>query len=602
MERRPIAARLLASTAALSLIASACGQGAAPSPTAAPAARPTEAAKPAAPAATSAPAAKPTEAAKPAAGATTAPAAPRPAATAAPAAGGAPGGILRQSTLGGAPRVLHPYPESQAYTGPWSTQSALMWSSAVGIDWNTVEFQYDPAQDLATGLPRISNDGKTFTFTLRDDIKWSDGRPITAADFQFAFDNACKKENNWVGYTSTCERIESYRTPDPKAVEVTLKEQLASYLALILANTIYPIPQHVWQGKSWNDPQANPEILKPTVVSGPYMPKDISAERQVYTRNPGYWAKPGNLEEIHFVGASPQTALELLRTRQVEWTESYPPAQYEESTRIPHANVLKWTPVTALYRLMQFNLQRPYMQDLKFRQALAHAINREDLVQFEDNLGDPQAGIYPNSNPFASDNVQKYEYSLQRARDLLTEAGYRQEGGTLRGPDGQPVKLSMLWPTTSQPRGKIATYAQQQWRQLGIETEVTGLEFNAFVDRYQRQKDFDIVIGTFGGGAGDPDSAKSQLSTGGTQNATGYSNPRVDELFAQGAREQDNARRKQIYDEIQQIISQDLPHLYLLTLQQFTAIDKRVQGVAVTKGDDLIENGNGQILEWTIQQ
>src|SRR5207248_2765768 len=157
----------------------------------------------------------------------------------------------------------------------------------------------------------ISNNGRTFRFTLRDDLKWSDGRPITSADFQFAWDNASNPDNDWVGLDDV-ERVESFRTPDAKTIEVTLKETLARFLAYGTAAMISPIPRHVWEGKPWYDADRNPEVLKPSVVSGPYMPDEISAERHSYKRNPNWWGKAPNIEQIVFVPASPTTTLELL--------------------------------------------------------------------------------------------------------------------------------------------------------------------------------------------------------------------------------------------------------------------------------------------------
>ena len=475
-----------------------------------------------------------------------------------------------------------------------------MWARLIDIDWEKVEYVADQRRVMATGIPAITNDGRTFTFTLRDDLKWSDGTPITSADFQYAYDQASKKDNNWIGLSSTIDRIEAYRTPDPKTVEVTLKEKLASYLAYGIVSEVIAVPRHVWEGKSWLDASANPEVLKPTVVSGPYLPKEINAELHSYTRNPNWWGEKPSIDEIRFISATPTTTLELLKTRQVEWAHNFPPAQWEDAQAIPHANTWALAGVNSSYRLMHFNLERPHIKELKFRQALALAINREDLVQFEDGLAEPQFGMYPNTNPYATSNVEQYNFDLAKARQLLTEAGYRQQGSTLLGPDGAPVKIEVLWPTTSQPRGKMATYAQQQWRQLGIDAEVTGMEFNAFVDRYQRQRDFDVAMGSYSGGSGDPDTTKSQLSTNGTQNSMGYSNPQVDKLFEDGAQEQDNTRRKAIYDEIQRIAVADLAQFYMVTVKSPTAMDKRVLNVKPLRGDDLLRRNNLQVLNWTM--
>jgi peptide/nickel transport system substrate-binding protein len=511
------------------------------------------------------------------------------------------GGTLRASTLGGLPKVLHPYPESQNYTTPWADAATMMWAGLISIDYEKLDYVANPQKDLAKDLPKVSADGRTFTFTLRDDIKWSDGKPITSADFLFAWQNAIKTENNYVGVTDLQERVESYKTPDAKTIEVTLKEKLARFLALGQVADIGPVPKHIWEGKPWLDATANPEVIKPTVVSGPYMIKEITAERATYTRNTSWWGKSPNLNEIAFIGSNPNTVLELLNTKQVEWAQSFPPSQYATAKAIPHATVYDWSGATGSYRVMQFNLLRPNIKDKKFREALCRSLKRDDMLQFEENLAVPQYGFYTQGNKWRFDGAEKYEYDLAKAKQLLTDAGYKLDAAVLKAPDGKPVKIDVLWPTTSAPRGKIAAYAQQQWKQLGIETVVTGMEFNAFVDRYSRQKDFDIAMGSFSAGL-DPDGPKNQIKTGGTQNAMSYSNKRVDELLIQGAQEQDDAKRKTIYDEIQKIVMDELPIYYMITLKNFTAFDKKVKDVVPLKGGDIFRQNNRQFMEWWLEQ
>src|SRR5918995_931853 len=141
------------------------------------------------------------------------------------------GGTLRVSTLGGLTKVFHPYPESQHNTTPHSDAWTLMSSGLIGIDWDKLDYVADQRRHMATAMPTVSSDNKTFTFTLRPNLKWSDGKPITAADFQFAYDMASKRENNWVGYGTVIPRIESYKA-EGMTITVTLKEALSRLLAL----------------------------------------------------------------------------------------------------------------------------------------------------------------------------------------------------------------------------------------------------------------------------------------------------------------------------------------------------------------------------------
>lgn len=522
-----------------------------------------------------------------------------------PAGASAPrqGGVLRVATLGGLPRVLHPYQRSEHSTTPRRDAATLIWANLIDLDWNTLDYVADPRRSMGRELPRVSADGRTYTFTLREDLRWSDGMPITSADFLFAYENASNRDNGYVNF-SNLDRFESFRALDQRTIEITLNRVLARTLAFaIFEEDVRPVPRHVWGDRAWYDPEANPEVLQPTVVSGAYLPKEITGEHHAYTRNPNWWGKKPNIDEIVFVNATPPTALELLRTRQVQWADSFPPDQFSQARELSHVNVYEWTGASGFFRVVQFNLQRPLLSDKRVREALVRAVNRADLVQYEDDMAAPQFGMYIGGNTrWLNPNVERYEFDLSRSRRLLQEAGLRLDGSTLRGPDGQPVRVEIIWPTSSQPRGKMAAYLQQQWREIGIDATVTALEFNAFVEKYSRQRDFDIAMGSFSTTSFDPDDPKNQLITGGSQNAMGYSNPRVDELFDRGASEQDEPRRKEIYDEIQRIVVADLSIYYMLSVKTFTAFDKKVAGVAPLKGGHILRQNNHQFLDWYLAE
>ena len=125
------------------------------------------------------------------------------------------------------------------------------------------------------------------------------------------------------------------------------------------------------------------------------------------------------------------------------------------------------------------------------------------------------------------------------------------------------MRLQVLYPVSSAPRGKIAAYMQQQYKQLGIEVEVKGLDANAYFEE-AKKKNFDISLGSWGGGSIDPDlGPKGQLLSNGQQNVTGFANEKVDQLFKQGAVELDEAKRKQLYDDLQKLVNDELPSFYL---------------------------------------
>jgi peptide/nickel transport system substrate-binding protein len=301
-------------------------------------------------------------------------------------------------------------------------------------------------------------------------------------------------------------------------------------------------------------------------------------------------------------GQQPTVAYELLKSEQAQWAPNIPPAQYAEAKQNPALTMYEWTAANGSYRVLEFNLARDFLKDKRVREALARAVNRQDLIQVaENNLGAPQfTFLNPANVKWYNPNVEQYGFDLARARQLLQDAGYTLNGGALSGANGQPVRLQVLYPNTSNPRAKIAAYLQQQYKQLGIQLEVKGLDFSAFTDEV-KQKRFDLSLGTYGGGSIDPDlGAKPQLLSDGQQNVTSFNNPAVDDLLKKGAVELDDGKRKAIYDQLQQLVNQELPEFYLYSPTAFSPMSKRVQGVRPNKLDSL--DYNDALTTWSLAQ
>jgi peptide/nickel transport system substrate-binding protein len=525
--------------------------------------------------------------------------APGPSPTLAQTGGAEPrrGGILRVAMLGNIPRALHPYPEPRLNTSSLSDALALMTSGLLDFDWETLDYTVHPDTSMAASLPTVSPNGRTYTFTLRNDIQWSDGHPITSADFVFAWENASKEENDFVGLDDL-KRIDSYQAPDPRTIVVTLKEPLARYLGVSTASTIFPVPQHVWKERPWADPTSNPEIVTPTVVSGPFLPNEVSVNRLVFVRNEAFWGKKPLLAEVHFIPTSPSLALDLLRNREVEWLQTIPPFDISRTNPFEYATVLTWVPVNAVFRDIEFNLRRPILADKRVREALARSVDRAELADFESTV--PQYSVVPSTNTrWFADGVERYDYDPDKARSLLRDADFiRDEHEMLQDAVGGPVRLEVITPATSAPRLRMAEYLSQQWARLGIDVSVARIEFSTFVERTYTGS-FDIALGTWSSGL-DPDGLKTWFSSDGPQNITGYLNPRVDELLARGRVEQDEAARRAIYDELQRIVIDDLPIYPVTTAMAGTAFDKRVQGVSISRSGDLMTSNNMQILSWYV--
>ena len=573
--------RLLLLMAGASLGLAACS----PSQPAAPA-KPAET-KPAAPAATTAPAAG----APPAGGS---PAAASPAAAGSPVAaaspgtapaggqaglppGSTPGGTFVIASLGPLPKTAHPYPNSADYSDGWVQIAGVVFGgSLLDQDANSLEYKPYSASEWS-----VSPDGKTYTFKLRPDLKWSDGKPITVDDYLFAYSEAIKEDNDYVGL-DTLERIESFTSPSPGTLVTVLKDVLAKDVAIGSAAAITPVPKHIWQGKSWTDPAANPEILKPTVVCGPYLLKEWNtAEGATFERNSNWFKGAPNFEKITIKPSQqPTVAYELLKSNQAQWAPNIPPAQYTEAKQNPSLNMYEWTAANSAYRLLDYNLARDFLQDKKVREALARVLNRQDMIQVAElGLGQPQYSfINPANTKWNNPNVEKYEFDVAKAKQLFAEAS------------SKPTKLQVLYPVSSAPRGKIAAYMQQQFKQLGIDLEVKGLDANAFFEE-TKKKNFDLALGTWGGGSIDPDlGSKGIYISKGTQNYTSFNNKQVDDMFTQAATELDENKRKQIYADLQKLITDEMPSFFLYSLTSFSPMSKKILGITPTMFDSLDVN------------
>src|SRR5437773_2784989 len=286
--------------------------------------------------------------------------------TAAPQATSTPGsnGALVEAALGNLSKTLHPYPDSASYTQSWIDAAALIWGGAEGggallaFDWEALTFR--PA--MASEMPKVSQDGKTFTFTLRDDLKWSDGSPVTVDDFQFAYDQASREDNRYV-QLDILQDIAAFRTLDKRTLEIALKDARPRDVALGIVNVVGPVPKTVWSVRSWTDTAANPEILNPTVVLGPFMVQEFRlAERAVFTAVDTYFVGKPQVPSVEILAnQQPAVAYESLKSGRANWVHALPPAQYQDAKANPELNVQEWTAANATYRTAEFNLTRPFL-------------------------------------------------------------------------------------------------------------------------------------------------------------------------------------------------------------------------------------------------
>lgn len=430
----------------------------------------------------------------------------------------------------------------------------------------------------------IAGDGKTYTFKLRKDLKWSDGTPLTAHDFQWTFEQASQPANRYP-YIESLKDIVSYQAKDDYTLEVVLKE--FTCVGLSIADAVTPLPKHVWEKLDWSDPTRNPEILHPSVVSGLYKLKEWQRDdHATFVRNDLFFRGAPNFDSYTVrIVPNPSAQFQMLKAGEVDLA-AVSVSNYAEAKKIDLLKEYNWEPAAAAWTYMGVNLRRLFLQDVEVRHALAYAIPRQTIAdKVFLGLAKPAYSYYAPISWAYNPDVPRYDYSIETAQATLAKAGYKTDAnGKLLDKGGKPApKLKILFNTGNQLREQIAVMAQTEFKKLGIESDVIGMEFQAYLD-YIKKPPFDYDLYVLGWQMAldtslDPHFWYQVWNESGIpdSNLGAYVNPKVEELYAQANRPPCSAdARKPVYQQIQQIIAADSPYIFLAFRTGYAFLNQRV--------------------------
>jgi peptide/nickel transport system substrate-binding protein len=428
----------------------------------------------------------------------------------------------------------------------------------------------------------ISSDFLTYTFHLRKDMKWSDGQAITSADFKWTFDESNKPENEYP-YRENFDFIKSYEAPDPYTLVITIKEKFCP--ALEGVDAVTPLPKHIWEKLDWKDPEKNPEIMHPTVFSGPFKLKEWAKDDHViFEANDSYFLGRPKLDSYTIRIVPEQSiAYTMLKSGEVDSTGVLP-EQYAEAKANPKLQMYEWWRAAGSWSYVGFNLRHDVLKDVRVRHALSYAFPRQPIIdKVLYGLARPLYSTIVPSSEYYNPDVPHYDYDQEKAKSLLKEAGYTQGSDGAWTKDGQPLKLKLIYgPNTSKTREKIAVVTQAEFKKLGIDVDVQGLEWGAFL-KAQSSEPFDWDLTVNGWAATLEPYWMHQIWEEKfipDLNYPAYVNKKVEDLFTQSASQCDN--RKGIFNDIQRIIAEDSPYIFVSQDLSYVPINKRIGGVRAT--------------------
>jgi peptide/nickel transport system substrate-binding protein len=413
----------------------------------------------------------------------------------------------------------------------------------------------------------VGADGKSYTLYLRKNVKWHDGKPFTAHDAKFSLLEVNRKFNGQG--TTAYAQVETIDAPDDHTLVIRLKGPSAAFFPWSLTEMTFAqiVPKHIYEG---SDPTKNDANFNP-IGTGPYKFKEwVKGDHITLERNPDYWdAGRPYLERIVFKIIPDNAARVIaLEKGEIDFIPYYalPASAVRQLEKLPGLKVFNTSRPAAGEIIMFYNLRHERLKVKEVRQALAHAIDRQALIDKAlEGMGNYPKSLIPTSQPeFHTDKGRQYEYSPEKANALLDQVGFR------RGADGNRFGLRLSYDRAAEA-GALSASAQiirEQLAAVGIGLEIVPLDATAWGDASFIKWDFDLTMGSFATGP-DPSVGTARLYISSNikplfaHNLMGYSNPQADELFARGDVELDPAKRVGIYHQIQEILNEDVPALPL---------------------------------------
>ena len=479
------------------------------------------------------------------------------------------------------------------------------------IDINRASQQTEPA--LAKSW-KVSPDGRVFTLQLRKGIRFSDGHPFDADDVVFSFavymdDKVDSPQRDLLiidGKPITVTKIDQFTVRFTLPRPYGSAERLFDGLAILPKHLLEKAHQDGKFSEAWtlNTPPQNIAGL------GPFRLKQyVPGQKIVLERNPYYWKVDRNhdrlpyLEELVFLFVGTEDA-QVMRFEAGE-TDIISRLSSENYNLIARDHDRTHAQMTDLgpsleYNFLVFNQndlstkkldsiaqKQKWFRDLKFRQAVSAVVDRDSIVRLVyGTRGAPLWGnVAPGNKYWVNRAIPHPQRSLDTAKQFLKSAGFSwNRSGQLIDAAGQTVEFSIITSSSNTQRMKMATLLQDDLSQLGMQVHVVPLEFRALIDRVFQSFDYEAAVMGLGGGDADPNPEMNVWMSSGTShlwhlNETEPASPwerEIDQLMQQQMVTMDYAKRKKLYDRVQQLIAENLPFIFLATPNVLTAAHPRV--------------------------
>lgn len=425
---------------------------------------------------------------------------------------------------------------------------------------------------LAKSL-ELSEDGLTYTLTLRDDTKWHDGEAITADDVVFTIEkildesqNSFLRENFFIGGKAVeVEKVDEY------TVKFNLPQVSPAFEAALVQ--VYPIPQHVYENEANLEKS---EKNNAPIGSGPFKFKEYRTGEYVsLERFDDYYGGTPYLDGVTYrIAKDTNTANLAMQSGEIHVKYIDP----QDVTNIESTNNFEIYPYQEgrlAYINFNQNSNTGLISNPDVRKAISYALNRDEMIQVAYTSSEYADAAYSFLTPdglFHTNDVTSYNYDPEKAKQLLADAG------------ASNLKLRFIVQSGNKAQEAVSLYAQQKLGGIGVTVELQTMDSSAYVQKLISPDTADYELAMTGYIMGyDPDAYRILFLSGGSSNYSHVSNETLDELFLAGAGEGDVAKREEIYKEAQELIAAEAIQYPIAYTKTVVAVSKQFGGVEEAK-------------------
>ncbi|TDL35324.1 oligopeptide ABC transporter substrate-binding protein [Jeotgalibacillus sp. S-D1] len=470
-----------------------------------------------------------------------------------------------------------------------------------------------------------TEDNKTFTFTFEQGVMWHDGVELTVNDWVFALETIAHPDYDGPRYANVqtiegapafnagdADSISGLKVIDDYTLEITFDEARVNNLVNVWS---YPMSEAQFKDIPVAEMSASPQVRQNPVGLGPFKVENIIPGESIeMVKFDDYWKGEPNLDGIVIQVLDSSTIVGAIGQGDIDMVY-LAPVNGEEVEALDNVEVITYPGLSYYYvgfKLGTFNAEtkeikedKAKYEDLNLRKAMAHAINREEWIDaFFFGYGDPIDGPVPSNHwiAAASEDLETYEYDPEKAKEILADAGYKDidDDGFVEDPNGEKFVAKFSHYQTTNPTFETRAQAiVQYWEEVGIKSELEMVEINLYYDMIEKD---DEAIETFFGGWGTGTDPDPTALWGSDQlwNYPRFKNEESDKLLADALNVDivgtDQEARKDLYIEWQNLVTENLPMIFVAELQEIVALSDRAENITFDV------SGYNSPHEWSLKQ